>query len=194
MRRSAGVEAVIEQLYDVMRGCDPQTVEQLLSKDLTVAIGTDEEEWDTDYASAVAGFLTQTQAVGVLTVRAGSPRGYSDGLFGWFEDRALVTFTDAGPRRSGSPESSGTRTADGDWCRCAPPSGYRTLSSVLTCRRNRDDSAPPLQSRRSATRAGAQRGHPCQERPLDRQTPLTQTCGHGGRPARTVARVTQHRS
>ena len=94
MRRSAGVEAVIEQLYDVMRGCDPQTVEQLLSEDLTVAIGTDEEEWDTDYAAAVAGFLTQTQAVGVLTVRAGSPRGYSDGLFGWFEDRALVTFTD----------------------------------------------------------------------------------------------------
>lgn len=94
MRRSAGVEAVIEQLYDVMRGCDPQTVEQLLSEDLTVAIGTDEEEWDTDYAAAVAGFLTQTQAVGVLTVRAGSPRGYSDGLFGWFEDRALVTFAD----------------------------------------------------------------------------------------------------
>lgn len=94
MRRSAGVEAVIEQLYDVMRGCDPQAVEQLLSEDLTVAIGTDEEEWDTDYAAAVAGFLTQTQAVGVLTVRAGSPRGYSDGLFGWFEDRALVTFAD----------------------------------------------------------------------------------------------------
>ncbi len=94
MRRSAGVEAVIEQLYDVMRGCDPQTVEQLLSEDLTVAIGTDEEEWDTDYAAAVAGFLTQTQAVGALTVRAGSPRGYSDGLFGWFEDRALVTFAD----------------------------------------------------------------------------------------------------
>lgn len=94
MRRSAGFEAFIEQLYDVMRGCDPQTVEQLLSEDLTVAIGTDEEEWDTDYAAAVAGFLTQTQAVGVLTVRAGSPRGYSDGLFGWFEDRALVTFTD----------------------------------------------------------------------------------------------------
>ncbi len=94
MRRSAGVEAVIEQLYDVMRGCDPQAVEQLLSEDLTVAIGTDEEEWDTADAAAVAGFLTQTQAVGVLTVRAGSPRGYSDGLFGWFEDRALVTFAD----------------------------------------------------------------------------------------------------
>lgn len=94
MRRSAGVEAVIEQLYDVMRSCDPQAVEQLLSEDLTVAIGTDEEEWDTDYVAAVAGFLTQTQAVGVLTVRAGSPRGYSDGLFGWFEDRALVTFAD----------------------------------------------------------------------------------------------------
>ncbi len=94
MRRSAGVEAVLEQLYDVMRGCDPQAVEQLLSEDLTVAIGTDEEEWDTDHAAAVAGFLTQTQAVGVLTVRAGSPRGYSDGLFGWFEDRALVTFAD----------------------------------------------------------------------------------------------------
>jgi len=62
-------------------------VEQLLSEDLTVAIGTDEEEWDTDHAAAVAGFLTQTQTVGVLTVRAGSPRGYSDGLFGWFEDQ-----------------------------------------------------------------------------------------------------------
>jgi len=94
MRRSAGVEAIIEQLYDVMRGGDPQMVEQLLSEDLTVAIGTDEEEWDTDHAAAVAGFLTQTQTVGVLTVRAGSPRGYSDGLFGWFEDRALVTFAD----------------------------------------------------------------------------------------------------
>ncbi len=44
MRRSAGVEAIIKQLYDVMRGGDPQTVEQLLSEDLTVAIGTDEEE------------------------------------------------------------------------------------------------------------------------------------------------------
>ncbi len=30
----------------------------------------------------------------MLAVRAGSPRGYSDGLFGWFEDRALVTFAD----------------------------------------------------------------------------------------------------
>ncbi len=94
MRRSAGVEAIIEQLYDVMRGCDPKEVEQLLSEDLTVAIGTDEEEWETGHAAAVAGFLTQTQTVGVLTVRAGSPRGYSDGLFGWFEDRALVTFPD----------------------------------------------------------------------------------------------------
>jgi SnoaL-like domain len=29
-----------------------------------------------------------------LRVQAGSPRGYSDGVFGWFEDRALVTFAD----------------------------------------------------------------------------------------------------
>jgi hypothetical protein len=94
MRRSAGVEAVVEQLYDVMRRADPQMVEQLLSADLTVAIGTDEEEWDSDHATAVAGFVSQSRAVGALTVRAGSLRGYSDGVFGWFEDRALVTFAD----------------------------------------------------------------------------------------------------
>ncbi len=32
----------------------------LLSEDHTVAIGTDEEEWDTDHAAAVASFFTQT--------------------------------------------------------------------------------------------------------------------------------------
>ena len=94
MRRSAGVEAHVEQLYDVMRCGDLQMAEMLLSADLTVAIGTDEEEWDSDHASAVAGFVTQTREVGALHVQAGSPRGYSDGVFGWFEDRALVTFAD----------------------------------------------------------------------------------------------------
>ena len=94
MRRSAGVEAVVEQLYDVMRCADLQLAEELLSADLTVAIGTDEEEWETDHAAAVAGFVTQTREVGALRVQAGSPRGYSDGVFGWFEDRALVTFAD----------------------------------------------------------------------------------------------------
>lgn len=78
-------------------------VEQLLSQDLTAAIGTDEEESETDHA-AVAGFLAQTQTVGVPTVRAESPRGYSDGLFGSFEDRALVPSLTASPRRSGCPE------------------------------------------------------------------------------------------
>ncbi len=94
MRRSAGVEAVVEQLYDVMRVAEPQVVEQLLSADLTAAIGTDEEEWETDHAAAVAGFVTQSRAVGALAVQSGSARGYSDGVFGWFEDRALVTFAD----------------------------------------------------------------------------------------------------
>jgi len=94
MRRSAGVEAVVEQLYDVMRVAEPQVVEQLLSADLTAAIGTDEEEWETDHAAAVAGFVTQSRAVGTLAVQSGSARGYSDGVFGWFEDRALVTFAD----------------------------------------------------------------------------------------------------
>jgi hypothetical protein len=58
MRRSAGVEAVVEQLYDVMRCADLQSAEELLSADLTVAIGTDEEEWESDHAAAVAGFFT----------------------------------------------------------------------------------------------------------------------------------------
>jgi len=94
MRRSAGVEAVVEQLYDVMRCADLQSAEELLSADLTVAIGTDEEEWESDRATAVAGFVAQTREVGPLRVQAGSPRGYSEGVFGWFEDRALVTFAD----------------------------------------------------------------------------------------------------
>ncbi len=92
MRRSAGVEAVVEQFYDVMRGAG--SAETLLSSDMTVAIGTDEEEWDTDHSGAVAGFISQSQEVGSVTVQAGSPRGYSDGVFGWFEDRALVTLAD----------------------------------------------------------------------------------------------------
>ncbi len=92
MRRSAGVEAVVEQLYNVMRCADLQLAEELVSADLTVAIGTDEEEWETDHAAAVAGFVIQTRDVDALQVQAGSPRGYSDGLFGWFEDRPLVTF------------------------------------------------------------------------------------------------------
>jgi len=94
MRRSAGVEAVVEQLYDVMRCADLQSAEELLSAELTVSIGTDEEEWESDYAAAVAGFVAQTREVGALSVQAGSPRGYSEGVFGWFEDRALVTFAD----------------------------------------------------------------------------------------------------
>ena len=92
MRRSAGVEAVVEQLYDVMRCADTRSAEELLSVDLTAAIGTDEEEWDAHHSAAVAGFVSQSHQVGILTVLAGSPRGYSDGTFGWFEDRALVTF------------------------------------------------------------------------------------------------------
>ena len=92
MRRSAGVEAVAEQLYDVMRGADARSVERLLSMDLTVAIGTDDEEWDADHAAAVAGFLTQRREIGALSVQVGTLRGYSDGTFGWFEDRTLVTF------------------------------------------------------------------------------------------------------
>ncbi len=80
MRRSAGVEAVVEQFYDVMRGVG--SAEELLSSDMTVAIGTDEEEWDTDHAGAVAGFFSQSQEAGSVTVQAGSPRGFSDGGFG----------------------------------------------------------------------------------------------------------------
>ncbi len=94
MRRSAGVEAVVEQLYDVMRCADSPVAEQLLSAELTVLIGTDEEEWFPGHAAAVAAFVAQSRAVGALRVQAGSPRGYSDGVFGWFEDRALVTFAD----------------------------------------------------------------------------------------------------
>lgn len=113
MRRSAGVEAVVEQLYDVMRYADLQSAEELLSVDLTVAIGTDEEEWETDHAAAVAGFVTQTREVGALKVRAGTPRGYSDGVFGWFEDRALVTFADG---ESASVRVTGVvRYEDGRW-------------------------------------------------------------------------------
>jgi len=94
MRRSAGVEAVVEQLYDVMRSADLQSAEELLSADLTVSIGTDDEEWASDHAAAVAGFVAQTREVGALRVEAGSPRGYSEGVFGWFADRALITFAD----------------------------------------------------------------------------------------------------
>ena len=54
MRRSAGVEAVVEPLYDVMRSADRQGAEELLSAELTVAIGTDEEEWEADHDAAVA--------------------------------------------------------------------------------------------------------------------------------------------
>ncbi|MDQ2852159.1 MAG: nuclear transport factor 2 family protein, partial [Actinomycetota bacterium] len=75
-----------------MRGVG--SAEELLSSDMTVAIGTDEEEWDTDHAGAVAGFFSQSQEAGFVTVQAGSPRGYSDGGFGWFQDRALVTLAD----------------------------------------------------------------------------------------------------
>lgn len=85
---------MVEKLYDVMRSADLQSAEELLSTDMTVAIGTDEDEWDTDRAVAVAGFVTQTQEAGPLRIQAGAPRGYSDGSFGWFEDRALVTFSD----------------------------------------------------------------------------------------------------
>ncbi len=92
MRRSAGVEAVVEQLYDVMRCADRRAAEELLSTDLTAAIGTDEEEWETTHEAASALFMTQTEELGTLTLQAGSPRGYSEGTFGWFEDRALVTF------------------------------------------------------------------------------------------------------
>lgn len=90
MRRSAGVEGVLEQSYDVMRGTG--SAGELFSTDVTVAVGTDDEEWDTDHATAVEGFLSQNHEAGPLQVQAGSPHGYSDGGFGWFEDRPLVTF------------------------------------------------------------------------------------------------------
>ena len=80
----------MEQFYDVMRGSG--SAAELFSAEVTVAVGTDDEEWDTDHAGAVAGFHAQNRESGPLKVQAGSLRGYSDGGFGWFEDRALVTF------------------------------------------------------------------------------------------------------
>ncbi len=92
LRRSAEVEAVVEQFYELMRkGGSPG---QLLSPELTVAIGTDEEEWWDDYGTAITAYITQFAAMGSCGVQSSSPRGYSDGDVGWFEDRALFLLRD----------------------------------------------------------------------------------------------------
>jgi len=69
-------------------------VRRLLSPRLTVAVGTDDEEWWDDYGALITTYLTQFAAMGPCTVQASSPHGYSHGDIGWFEDRALVTLHD----------------------------------------------------------------------------------------------------
>lgn len=94
MQRSIDVEAVVEELYELMRRGNARAAADLMSADLTVSIGTDEDEWWADHDTAAAALSAQIDATGALGVAAGSPRGYKEGKIGWFEDRALITLSD----------------------------------------------------------------------------------------------------
>jgi len=89
VHRDQDVEAIVQRFYDLMRtGGSPA---HLLSPQLTVAVGTDDEEWWDDYGALITAYVTQFAAMGRCTVHASSPRGYSQGDIGWFEDRPLFT-------------------------------------------------------------------------------------------------------
>lgn len=91
MERSSEVESVVEHFYALLRQGDDRGIRELLSPNLSTAIGTDEAEWWSGHETASSGFAAQLETAGGFEVRSASPHGYSEGGFGWFEDRATLT-------------------------------------------------------------------------------------------------------
>ena len=113
MERSAEVETTVRDLMSAMNRGDVAAFTGGLSAELTVGIGTDDEEWWEGHDATAAAVKAQLEASGGLPFEVAEPRGYAIDGFGWFENRATI---DAGDGQTVPVRMTGVvRQEDGQW-------------------------------------------------------------------------------
>jgi ketosteroid isomerase-like protein len=90
MQRNAEIEALISEMMRAMRTGDADAATAGLSEELTVAIGTDAEEWWEGYDASAKAFRAQLEASGGLPIDMSDVRGYALEGVGWFESRGSI--------------------------------------------------------------------------------------------------------
>ena len=112
MKRSSEVAAATQKFYDGLSNGDAETVISLLSTaDGMLLIGTDPNEWLTDYGAITELFTAQAGAG--VKARSGDIQAYEEGSVGWVADRGTFVLPDGGevPFRM----TAVWHKQDGDW-------------------------------------------------------------------------------
>lgn len=90
MQRNAEIEALVTATIEAMRRGDADTGAAALSEDLSVIIGTDEQEWWEGYDASARAFRAQLEASGGLPLEVSQLSGYALEGVGWFEMRGSI--------------------------------------------------------------------------------------------------------
>jgi hypothetical protein len=96
LESSDEVLEAVRLLYEAISSGDVDSIGRSISKrDGVVVIGTDPNEWWTDYAKIISVFQAQIQEQGGgIPIVAGDLKAYSEGDTGWFDDRSMFRLTD----------------------------------------------------------------------------------------------------
>lgn len=95
MEHVAGVEKMLEGLYDAMRRADGPAVVEHISTDCSLMVGTDGREWWTGYDEIVAAVHAQFEGGKGLQITAGAPRAFGGGMLSWFDDQPVLHAPDS---------------------------------------------------------------------------------------------------
>jgi ketosteroid isomerase-like protein len=94
MNESAAVREGILRFYERFSAADPDAFAEAIADVAGVSvIGTAPGEGHDDRKSWIDAYRTQIAALG-LTLRAGDPRGYEEGTFGWGVDQPSFVLDD----------------------------------------------------------------------------------------------------
>jgi adenylate cyclase len=96
MEPSAELKEAVLRLYGAIAAGDIEAVGRAISRNKgMVVIGTDPDEWWSDYGDIVRVFTAQTdEQGGGIPIVAGDVEAYSEGDVGWFADRSLFKLSD----------------------------------------------------------------------------------------------------
>jgi len=90
MHRNAEIEDAVTQLLQALRKGDADAATTGISEELTVMIGTDDEEWWEGYDASVEAVRAQLDASGGFPIETFEVRGYALGEVGWFEVKGTI--------------------------------------------------------------------------------------------------------
>jgi hypothetical protein len=90
MQRNSDIEDAVNVLLGALRKGDADVAVAGLSPELTVAIGTDDEEWWEGHDASAVAFRGQLEAMGGFSYQTHLVHGYALGDLGWFEVKGSV--------------------------------------------------------------------------------------------------------